>query len=105
MLVDDQPLPVDLPVNIGDAKSEIQGLAIFVWSSSSEDAVPIREVPLSFRLPVGRLSVNGSRVNRQKAFPVLSVRGGADVLAGREGIKHEQTLIRHVVRHDAVNIP
>src|SRR5712692_5789399 len=104
MLVDDQPLPVDLAVYIGDANSEIQGLAIFVWPVGSEDAVPIREVPLSFRLPVADLSVNSTRVRRQKAFPILSERCGTDVLARREGIKNEQILIRRVVRHDAVDI-
>jgi hypothetical protein len=67
MLVDYQPLSVELSVNIGNAYREIQGLAIFVPSVCSEDAVPIREIPLSFRLPIGHLGVKCARVSCQEA--------------------------------------
>src|SRR5262249_48614306 len=100
MLVDDQPLPVYLPVNIGDAQGEIQRHSILVWPGSFEDTVTIREVPFRFRFPVGHGSVNGARISCQKAFPILTVRCGTDVLAWRESIKNEQTFIRGIVGHD-----
>src|SRR5579871_1234579 len=102
--MDDKPLPVDLLVNVSDAKREIQGLAVLVGARGSEDPAPICEASLGFRLPVAHLGTDGARVSCQKVFPIFSVRCGTDVLAGREGIKNEQTLIWRVVRHYGVNI-
>ena len=60
--------------NIGNAKREIERLAILVRPAGFEDALSVREVPVGFRLPIADLGVKRARVSCQKAFPILSKR-------------------------------
>ena len=89
MLVDDEPLPVDLLENIGNAKREIERLSILVRPAGFEDAVSVREVPVGFRLPIADLGVKSARVSCQKAFPILSEGRRADILTGNQSIENE----------------
>src|SRR5271154_5733779 len=104
VLVDKEPLPVDLLVDVGDADCDILRLSIFVRAGRSEEAVPESEVSLGLHLPIAHLRMKSAGVACQKALPVFSVRRSADVLAWRDQIKNDETLVRYVVLHDGVKV-
>jgi len=102
--MDGKPLAVVLPVNVGNAHRDVQGVTVLTRAVGSEDTVPVREAALDFRLPVAHLGVDSAWVGRQKSFPAFPERRSPHILAGNGGIKNEQAFIRRVVCHDAVNI-
>ena len=67
--MDGEPIPVDLLVDVDNAKGEIQGVAILGDPRDAEEEAPVGEVALGLAFPTADLGTNAVWVIWPKSSP------------------------------------
>src|SRR5262249_27234823 len=101
MFLHDPPFFVDLAINVGDARGEIERATASVGTYRMEDLVTVREIAVRLDDEIAR--PKRDRTGQQR-LPSFSIRVGTDVLARRSDVEYEEAAVVDVRGHDAVEI-
>ena len=104
MLVDNQPIAVDLTVDVGHPHRQIDRLTLRVGTANPLNAVAVPKPSIGCDAKVADLEFERSFDMGEEVLPVPAIRVGADILARRDDVENHEALVRHIDLHDRVGV-
>src|SRR5690348_1562531 len=104
MFLNDQPLSLDLAVDIGGTNNSGRVRAIFRGEVSGLDIVSVGDGPDDRDALLRDCIGNGTWIGGEETLPISFVGVPARVFTRRNGVENKQTFAGSVARHDGVHV-